>query len=39
MADPYAQQTAATFLRLAKEDEKFIAICSLPDRMNPCWNP
>ena len=26
MADPYAQQTAATFLRLAKEDEKFIAI-------------
>ena len=26
MVDPYAEQTAATFLRLAKEDEKFIAI-------------
>ena len=26
MTDPYAQQTAATFLRLAQEDEKFIAI-------------
>ncbi|SEH37176.1 1-deoxy-D-xylulose-5-phosphate synthase N-terminal domain-containing protein [Selenomonas sp. KH1T6] len=26
MVDPYAEQTAATFLRLAREDEKFIAI-------------
>ena len=26
MADPYAEQTAATFLRMAKEDEKFVAI-------------
>jgi len=26
MVDPYAEQTAATFLRLAQEDEKFIAI-------------
>lgn len=26
MVDPYAEQTAETFLRLAKEDKKFIAI-------------
>ncbi|MCR5758252.1 MAG: 1-deoxy-D-xylulose-5-phosphate synthase, partial [Selenomonas sp.] len=26
LVDPYAEQTAATFLRLAKEDEKFVAI-------------
>ena len=26
LVDPYAEQTAETFLRLAKEDKKFIAI-------------
>ena len=26
MADPYAEQTAASFLRMAKEDEKFVAL-------------